>query len=272
MPPPVTTKPVTTFAEAMRLVVDMLAAEQGCPPEQIVDDRVHVVENQISAARHPLTRPYPRREPAFAAVSVGAGAVLSAARAILPDVRAIFQDADRDQVFEPERLAAVAALLRPHGLTVLGPYLRLLCAPDTHLHRPPPTGYTVHVEPRPSDPRLEALEPVRWPNAISRRRPITTEAAAIAEHDGEVVGVATCRADSPRLWQIGIDVAEPHRGHGIGAALTSALARFILDSGNAAWYGVAPANVASINTALASGFRFAWVEAYAYPITNTASP
>jgi GNAT superfamily N-acetyltransferase len=269
---PATTEPITTLAGARRCVVEMLAAEQGCLPDQLSDGRVHLTEHQTGAGRHPLVRPYPRREPAFAAVSVGAGAVVTADRAILPDVRSIFHSVDRDQVFEPERLAAVAALLRPHDLTVVGPFLRLLCAPETYRDRLPPPGYTVRVEPRPDDDRLDGLEPARWPNAISRRRPITTEAVAIAEHDGAVVGVASTRADSPRLWQIGIDVAAAHQGHGIGAALTSALARFILDTGNAAWYGVAPANVASINTAIATGFRFGWVDAYAYPAPPNPSP
>ncbi|MGE0544137.1 MAG: GNAT family N-acetyltransferase [Dehalococcoidia bacterium] len=271
MPPPATIDPVTTFAGAMRLVAAMLAAEQGCPPDQITDDRVHLGEHPAGARRHRLARPYPRRDPAFAAVSVGSGAVVSAGRDILPDVRAIFAGAERDQVFEPERLAAIAALLRPHQLTVVGPYLRFLCTPTIHRHRPPPAGYLIGLELRPDDRRLDSLDPDRWPNAISRRRPITTEAAVVAELAGQVVGVATARADSPRLWQIGIDVAEPHRGRGLGAALTSALARFIIDNGNAAWYGVAPANVASVNTALASGFRYAWVEAYAYPTSRDPS-
>jgi RimJ/RimL family protein N-acetyltransferase len=255
----------------MRLVAAMLAAEQGCLPEQIIDAHAYVVEHPAGANRDPLARPYPRRVPSFAAVSIGSGAVLSAGRVILPEVRSIFAGVDRDQVFEPERLASVAALLRPHGLTVVGPYLRFLCAPDTYRRRPPPSGYDIHLEPGPREDRLESLEPARWPNAISRRRTITTEAVAIAQCDGRVVGVANTRADSPRLWQIGIDVDAAHRGRGIGAALTSALARFILESGNAAWYGVAPANIASVNTALGAGFRIAWVEAYAYPITSVGS-
>jgi len=191
--------------------------------------------------------------------------VLSAGAEIMPDVRSIFAGADRDQVFAAERLAAVTALIRPFGLTVAGPYLRLLCTRDTHRERQSPPGYTVHLEIRPDDKRLDDLDPARRPNAISRRRVIRTEAAAVATRDGTVVGVATVNADSPHLWQIGIDVDDGHRARGVGAALTAALARHALGAGSVPWYGVAPANIASINTALAAGFRLGWVEAYAYP-------
>jgi hypothetical protein len=264
--------PISTFADAMTIVTAMLAAELGCRPGSITDDRVHLVEHPAVRARNPLARPYPRRQPAFAAASAGSGAIVAAGRAILPEVESTFKSAGRDQVFEPQRLAAVAALLRPHHMTVVGPYLRLVSTPETLQDRRPPAGYAVEVEHRPGENRLSSLHPERWPNAISRRQTIATEAIALARHDGHVVGVAGTRADSPRLWQIGIDVDIAHRGRGIGAALTAGLARFILDLGNAAWYGVAPANVASVNTAIAAGFRLAWIEAYAYPATDGAPP
>ena len=47
----------------------------------------------------------------------------------------------------------------------------------------------------------------------------------------EVVGVATATTDSDTLWQIGIDVHSGHRGKGLGAALTSQVARRVLDEG-----------------------------------------
>lgn len=272
MSPPRTIDPVSDFADAMTLVAAMLAAEQGCRPAQITDDRVHIVEHPAVRARNPLVRPYPRREPAFALVSVGSGVVVSAGRAILTEVESIFEGAGRDQAFEPVRLAAVATLLRPHQMTVVGPYIRLLCSADTLRDRRLPAGYSIEVRQRPDLDSIILLRPERWPNAISRRRAITTEALAIARCDGHIVGVASTRVDAPRLWQIGIDVDIAHRGRGIGAALTSAISRFILDLGNAAWYGVAPVNIASVNTALAAGFRPAWVEAYGYPVADGAPP
>lgn len=259
---------MTTHAEARHLVAEMLVAEQGCRPEDFSADAVRIFRLPRPRAGDPLVRHYPRPTPAFTAVTMGVGAVVAASRSILSEIERIFGGAQRDHVFEPARLAAVAGVVAAHGLTVRGPYPRLLSTADTWRARPVPGGYTVTIEPHPASARIEALDPSRWPNAVSRRRQVQEQAIAVAWHGEDVVGLASCSADTARLWQIGIDVAERHRGRGLGAALTSALARFILDQGAIPWYGVAPANVASLNTAVAAGFRFGWVEVYSYPLSR----
>ncbi|MGH2586133.1 MAG: GNAT family N-acetyltransferase, partial [Dehalococcoidia bacterium] len=212
-------------------------------------------------------RRYPLREPSLVAVSLGLGTVVTATQSILRPVESLFRGVDRDQVFEAPRLAAVDALLRPHGFQVYGPYPRLVCGADTWRERAAPAGCRIAIEVRPSEQRLDELGPARWPHAISTgrgARAIATVAAAVAYRGDEVVGVATCGDDTDQLWQIGIDVADGFRGSGIGAALTSALARHILEAGRVPWYGAAPANLPSINTALAAGFRLAWVEVFTH--------
>ena len=67
---------------------------------------------------------------------------------------------------------------------------------------------------------------------------------------------------SPDVWQIGIDVAAPYRGRGIAPALVVALARAAFDAGFTIFYGVAPANLASVRTALAAGFVPTWLEVF----------
>jgi GNAT superfamily N-acetyltransferase len=198
-------------------------------------------------------------------VSLGRGAVLTASAAILDAVGAAFRSANRDQTFEPGRIATVSALLAPQGRMVYGPYPRLVCGVDTLRERRVPAGFTLGVEDAPSAERVQSLEPSRWPNAVSSHPSAPTAALALATREEEVVGVAATSVDNEHLWQIGIDVAEPYRGVGIGAALTSALAQHILEAGAAPFYGAAPANLPSINTALAAGFRLAWVEAFSAP-------
>lgn len=38
-----------------------------------------------------------------------------------------------------------------------------------------------------------------------------------------IIGIAVCSADTPELWQIGIDVLPEYRGRGIAKALVSLL-------------------------------------------------
>lgn len=260
-----------SYADALRAVVETLAAEQGCTPQEITDGQVHIRERPSPSLARPLMRRYPRRDPAFAAVSLGTGAVIAASASLLSRVEEVFRNADRDQVFEPSRLSAINALLEGHGLVVYGPYFRLLCCPDTFRDTIAPPGFRIVIEEDPTDERLEQLQPERWPHAISPRRGArlrTNRALATVEHTGEVVGVATMSDDTERLWQIGIDVASSFRGRGLGAALTAALARHALERNTFPWYGVAPANLPSINTALSAGFRLAWVEAFTYPVNR----
>lgn len=252
------------YTAALQAVREMLAAECGCAPEDFLADGVRVVE-QPAPNRSPLVRQYPAREPSFLAISMGSGAVVAAQRSILADVERVFRNAQRDGVFMPAQLLAVHALLAPHDLTVYGPYPRLLAAEDTLRPRPAPDGFRLVIEEQPSVERLTALGPDRWPNAISLRREKGQRVLAMLEHDGEIVGVAMIGSDTPRFWQIGIDVAPEHRGRGLAPVLTAALGRYALDAGGFPFYGVAPANLASISTALSAGFRLAWVEVFTSP-------
>jgi RimJ/RimL family protein N-acetyltransferase len=160
----------------------------------------------------------------------------------------------------------VNKLLRPYALQIAGPYPRLICADDTLRDRRAPPDCHITIAVSPPVERLREVGAEKWPHAISRRSLTeggsTTTALALASYGTTVAGVATIGADSEQLWQIGIDVAEEFRERGIGAALTARIARHALELGKVPWYGVAPANLASLNTALAAGFRPAWLEVF----------
>ncbi len=85
---------------------------------------------------------------------------------------------------------------------------------------------------------------------------------------GALVGLAGCSADCTQMWQIGIDVLPSHRRQGIAADLTNRLARETFARGMVPFYCAAWSNVRSVRNALASGFKPAWVEATARPITE----
>ena len=69
-------------------------------------------------------------------------------------------------------------------------------------------------------------------------------------------------ADSDAVWQIGIDIAEDHRGVGIGKALTSVVAAEVLTQDRVPYYSIVAGNVWSMRTALSAGFFPAWVDIY----------
>ena len=77
---------------------------------------------------------------------------------------------------------------------------------------------------------------------------------------GEIVGMAGASADSPTMWQIGINVAPEARGQGVATLLVTLLKNEILKRGILPFYGTALSHIASQRVALASGFLPAWAE------------
>ena len=81
-----------------------------------------------------------------------------------------------------------------------------------------------------------------------------------ALEDGRLVGMAGASADSPTMWQIGINVEPERRGHGVATLLVAALKNEILRQGVLPFYGTATSHIASQRVALAAGFVPAWAE------------
>ena len=81
-----------------------------------------------------------------------------------------------------------------------------------------------------------------------------------AGQDGKILGMAGASADSPTMWQIGIDVDRSSRRTGIGKMLVSLLKNEILGQGILPYYGTAFSHIASQKVALGAGFIPAWAE------------
>ena len=101
-----------------------------------------------------------------------------------------------------------------------------------------------------------------FPNAIcSEFKSERPDVLAVLALDGEkIMGMAGCSADSPKLWQIGIDVLPEYRKRGIGTALVKLLRNETMRRGAVPYYGTSLSNLRSWKIALASGFKPAWVE------------
>ena len=81
-----------------------------------------------------------------------------------------------------------------------------------------------------------------------------------AVREGEILGMAGASADSPDMWQIGINVDTNARGCGIGTILVTLLKNEILKRGKLPYYGTAFSHLASQRVALSSGFEPMWAE------------
>ena len=87
--------------------------------------------------------------------------------------------------------------------------------------------------------------------------------AAIA--DGEILGMAGVSADSPLLWQIGINVLPRFEGQGVASALVALIRNEVLARGRLPYYGTSISHLQSQRVALNAGFLPAWFELVAGP-------
>lgn len=86
-----------------------------------------------------------------------------------------------------------------------------------------------------------------------------------AEEDGVLLGMAGASADSPHLWQIGINVEAAARGQGVASMLVRLLANDVLAAGRLPYYGTSISHLESQRVALNAGFKPAWFELVAAP-------
>ena len=99
-------------------------------------------------------------------------------------------------------------------------------------------------------------------NALCDRfKPERPDVLAVIALDGEeIMGMAGCSADTPLMWQIGIDVLPAYRDRGIGKTLVTLLKNEVIRRGAIPYYGTSLSNIFSWKIALGSGFAPAWVE------------
>ena len=95
-----------------------------------------------------------------------------------------------------------------------------------------------------------------FPNALSEKEnPDRPDVLALAAYDGdEIAALAGASADTDALWQVGIDVKERYRGHGLGTTLVSLLCDRIEALDKTPFYGTVLANLHSQNIALNTAF------------------
>ena len=101
-----------------------------------------------------------------------------------------------------------------------------------------------------------------FPNSLSPFSNIfRPDKIAVAAYDGDrIIAMSGASADTPDMWQIGIDVLPEYRRGGIAAYIVTLLKNEILRRGKLPFYGTSLSNLGSQNVARAAGFFPAWIE------------
>ena len=239
-----------------RKLKEQLALELNCAPEDFSGE-----ENVITGpVLHENRRKFSDQPFFLQMATFGAGAVISADERLHPWLREWTKGKRGFWLFEQHNYLELDRLLRGYGYKMA--LTHHMFTPTTEIAAVE-TGFPVRWLEQGDIPPFYGRE--EFSNALCDRfRPERPDVLAVAALDGEeIMGMAGCSADTPELWQIGIDVLPRYRGRGIGKTLVALLRNEALRRGALPYYGTSLSNIASWRTALASGFLPAWVEAEA---------
>lgn len=235
---------------------EQLALELNCAPEDFSGEEIIITGPVLHENRRMFSdRPFFLQMATF-----GAGAVISADERLHPRLREWAKGKRGFWLFEQHNYLELDRLLRGYGYKMALTHHMFLPKPELI---PAEAGFPVRWLEQGDIPPFYGRE--EFSNALCDRfRPERPDVLAVAALDGEeIMGMAGCSADTPELWQIGIDVLPRYRGRGIGKTLVALLRNEALRRGALPYYGTSLSNIASWRVALASGFLPAWVEAEA---------
>jgi hypothetical protein len=204
--------------------------------------------------------------------TMGKGVVVTGSANRLGWAKANLGELERDQLFSADVLARVASFVATDGQRLVGPSLLHVCFPDSLRDVALPEEIAFRIVETDDVPELSTH--TGFPNALGARvDPARPNVLAVtAMRDATIIGVAAASADSNDLWQIGVDVLFPYRGHDIGKALVHRLTSAICARGKIPYYGTSDSNLASRNVAHSVGFVPCWIEVYSAERSRPSSP
>ena len=248
-----------TKNEAIAAAMRQLAIEYSCEPDAFACD-----ENIITiSATNEGRRIYRPGASFLSFVCFGRGAVVTADKRIHGWLRDYLRDGNEPiagyWLYERVHRQAIDAECGKYGKTLEDTFHMYL--PDARVSA---RAVDIPVKWFEEDEIIPfyGAEQKLFPNSLSpfpnTYRP---DKLAVAAYDGDkIIAMSGASADTPDMWQIGIEVLPEYRSRGIAAHLVSLLKNEILRRGKLPFYGTSLSNLGSQNVARAAGFFPAWIE------------
>ena len=240
------------------LLIRQLAAD-FCVSEAAVLDQHH---HFAAFAPHPDRRQYLEIRPCILKIAVANGKLLFTGREdVIARCRELYADANAPWFMEAGNLGALNRELAAFGAQIrhARPFLTAETPAPVDSH-----GLTLQRYQGDEIARFRGDDRLGDAYGFCDDAPDMLGVAAL--RDGQILGMAGASADSPFLWQIGINVLPEARGQGIAALLVAAIRNDILAAGRLPYYGTSISHLASQRVALRAGFLPAWFELVAAPI------
>jgi ribosomal protein S18 acetylase RimI-like enzyme len=239
--------------ELLDIIKNQLALEYNCVMGDFASSgNVVTLSRNVDGIRH-----YSDEGFFFQMVTFGTNAVISADERAHEWLREYTKDKEGHRLFEHGNLSHIDAYLKNYNKKLRQTHHMFLS-----YKKVVPQEIDLKVKWFEGDEIHQFYEGKMFPNALCASfNPQRPDVLAVAMFDGDkIIGMAGCSADTPLLWQIGIDVDEAYRGRGIGKYLVTLLKNEIENRDKVPFYGTSLSNLHSWGIALGSGFSPAWVE------------
>ena len=239
------------------LLLRQLAADFCITEADLLDGKHHFTV----FTPHPERRQYMEITPCLLKIAVVGGKLLFTGREdIIARCRELYHDANAPWFMEAPNLAALNRELARFGAQIrhARPFYTLTESAAIETGNFTIRRYT-------PDTIAAFMGDERFGDAYGFCETAPDMLGVSAEKDGVLLGMAGASADSPHLWQIGINVQPEARGQGVAAMLVRLLANDVLAAGRLPYYGTSISHLASQRVALKAGFLPAWFELVAGP-------
>lgn len=239
-------------------LVVQLAHDFCCSPEEVTDCSHHFTV----FTPHPDRRRYMEIRPCLLKIAVVNGKLLFTGRAdIIARCRELYAAANAPWFMEARNMASLNLVLSEFGAQIR--HARPFYTADTML--PVETkDFTIQRYTPESIGQFKGDH--RFDEAYGFCEEAPDMLGVAAMKNGMILGMAGASADSPHMWQIGINVLPEARGQGIASMLVSLLRNDVLAAGRLPYYGTSISHLESQRVALRSGFLPSWFELVASPL------
>lgn len=232
------------------ILAKQLALDYCCEVAEVLDreDHFHVFAPLDGRRRFDGDRP-------VKLAAVNGKLLCTGRREIVEELSQALRGVDAAWCFETDRLRRLDEILTRHGCRVGQVHPFFVAMKKTGA--PAPDFDTVWYE---REQIAQFQGDRRFAEAFSFLPDAPDVLGVAAVQDGAILGMAGASADSPYLWQIGIDTLPDARRTGVGTALVALLKNEVLARGKLPYYGTAVSHIASQRVAVKAGFLPAWAE------------
>lgn len=229
-----------------------LALDYCCTADDIYDNRNHYTEYCKLDGRRRFDE---SDNCILKVITVNSKVIITGEKQIIEACRSAFGDCSGNWFMDVGNFRTLENIVSQHGYRLRTAHPFFVPTDDSVLS---PEGFEIKKFSHDEIQQFRGMPEYDEAFCFDDNAPDMIGVAAVA--DGRIVGMAGASADSPYLWQIGINVDRNYEGRGIASSIVSIIKKDIMDMGILPYYGTSISNLPSQRVAAKAGFEVAWVE------------